>query len=149
MENASDFEQLGIFYLGKEVNPKTQNLTEKLVLYKNKNLTTHAALIGMTGSGKTGLGIDIIEEAVLDNIPVLIIDPKGDMGNLLLNFPNLTPKEFEPWVDPITAETKGLSINDFATKTAATWQKGIKQWHQDKARIKRLKNNAEFEERSI
>jgi len=93
MENSDKlFEKLGIFYLGKEVDPKTQELTDNLVLYKNKNLTTHAALIGMTGSGKTGLGIDIIEEAVLDNIPVIIIDPKGDMGNLLLTFPGMKPR---------------------------------------------------------
>ncbi len=145
MENSDKIiEQLGIFYLGKEVNPKTQELTDNLVLYKNKNLTTHAALIGMTGSGKTGLGIDIIEEAILDNIPVIIIDPKGDMGNLLLTFPSLKPEEFEPWVDPVTAETKGLSVKDFAKKTASLWENGIGQWHQDKSRIKKLKENAEF-----
>jgi hypothetical protein len=145
MENSDKIiEQLGIFYLGKEVNPKTQELTDELVLYKNKNLTTHAALIGMTGSGKTGLGIDIIEEAILDNIPVIIIDPKGDMGNLLLTFPSLKPEEFEPWVDPVSAETKGLSVKDFAKKTASLWENGIGQWHQDKSRIKKLKENAEF-----
>ncbi len=145
MENSNKIiEQLGVFYLGKEVNPKTQELTDNPVLYKNKNLTTHAALIGMTGSGKTGLGIDIIEEAVLDNIPVLIIDPKGDMGNLLLTFPELKPKDFEEWVDPVTAETKGMSVKDFAAKTAALWEKGIGQWNQDKSRIKKLKESAEF-----
>lgn len=145
MENSDKLiEQLGVFYLGKEVNPKTQELTNQPILYKNKNLTTHAALIGMTGSGKTGLGIDIIEEAVLDNIPVLIIDPKGDMGNLLLTFPELKAADFEEWVDPITAETKGMNVKDFAEKTAAMWEKGIGQWNQDKSRIKKLKESAEF-----
>ena len=108
MENiTSTYEKLGLFYLGKEVNTENQELTDDLLLYKSKHLTTHAALIGMTGSGKTGLGIDIIEEAVLDNIPAIIIDPKGDMGNLLLTFPELKPEDFEPWVDAGTAETKG------------------------------------------
>ena len=144
MDTEKTFEQLGIFYLGKEVDPETQKLTEQAVLYKSKNLTTHAALIGMTGSGKTGLGIDLIEEAVLDNIPVIIIDPKGDMGNLLLTFPELKPEDFEKWVDPVTAETKGMTVKDFAQKTAALWEKGIKQWNQDKSRIKKLKESAEF-----
>jgi len=138
------YEKLGIFYLGKEVDPETQELTDELVLYKNKNLTTHAALIGMTGSGKTGLGIDIIEEAILDNIPTIIIDPKGDMGNLLLTFPELKPADFEPWVDPGTADSKGVSIKEFASKMASLWDKGIQSWHQDKSRIKKLKENAEY-----
>ncbi len=144
MDTEKTFEQLGIFYLGKEVDPETQKLSEQAVLYKSKNLTTHAALIGMTGSGKTGLGIDLIEEAVLDNIPVIIIDPKGDMGNLLLTFPELKPEDFEKWVDPVTAETKGMTVKDFAQKTAALWEKGIGQWNQDKSRIKKLKESAEF-----
>lgn len=145
MENLSSiYEKLGLFYLGKEVNPETQKLTDELVLYKNKHLTTHAALIGMTGSGKTGLGIDIIEEAALDNIPAILIDPKGDMGNLLLTFPELKTEDFEPWVDAGAAESKGLSVKEFAEKTATMWDKGIQSWHQDKSRIKALKNNVEY-----
>ncbi len=143
-DSTSLFEKLGIFYLGKEVNAETQELTDELVLYKNKNLTTHAALIGMTGSGKTGLGIGMIEEAILDNIPTIIIDPKGDMGNLLLSFPELKPKDFEPWIDPGTAESKGLSVKELAAKTAALWDTGIQSWHQDKSRIKKLKESAEY-----
>ncbi len=144
MENISSiYEKLGLFYLGKEVNPQTQELTDELVLYKNKNLTTHAALIGMTGSGKTGLGIGLIEEAALDNIPAILIDPKGDMGNLLLTFPELRPKDFEPWVDAGAAESKGLSVSEFAEKTATMWDKGIQSWHQDKSRIKALKEKVE------
>ena len=85
----SIYEKLGLFYLGKEINPKTLvfKTGEDPFLYKSKDFTTHAAIIGMTGSGKTGLGIAIIEEAAIDNIPSIIIDPKGDMGNLLLTFP--------------------------------------------------------------
>ncbi len=138
------YEKLGLFYLGKEVDTESQEMTDNLLLYKSKHFTTHAALIGMTGSGKTGLGIGIIEEAILDNVPAIIIDPKGDMGNLLLSFPDLKPEDFEPWVDPGTAETKELSIKEFAAQTAQTWDKGIQMWHQDKARIKNLKDNAEF-----
>ncbi len=138
------YEKLGLFYLGKEVNQDTQELTDDLLLYKNKNLTTHAALIGMTGSGKTGLGIGIIEEAIMDNIPSIIIDPKGDMGNLLLTFPELKPEDFEPWVDAGAAESKELTVKEFAAKTAAMWDKGIQSWGQDKSRIKALKEKAEY-----
>jgi hypothetical protein len=137
-------EKLDLFYLGKEVNSATKELSEELVLYKSKNLTTHAALIGMTGSGKTGLGIGMLEEAVLDNIPTIIIDPKGDMGNLLLTFPDLKPNDFEPWVDAGIAESKGLDVKAFAEQTASMWDKGIRSWNQDKSRIKRLKENAEY-----
>ena len=92
------YEKLGLFYLGKDVDKETQQATEALTLLKNKNFTTHATIIGMTGSGKTGLGVGIIEEAVIDNIPSLIIDPKGDMGNLLLVDPDFAPSSFEPWI---------------------------------------------------
>jgi len=143
-DKISIYEKLGIFYLGKEVNPENFSLTENLFLYKSKYLTTHAAIIGMTGSGKTGLGIDIIEEATIDKIPSLVIDPKGDMGNLLLTFPNLDPKDFEKWIDPQEAESKGMSIEEYAKKTAQTWEKGIESWHQSKERIKKLKESADF-----
>ena len=92
------YEKLGLFYLGKDVDKKTMEPTEALTLLKNKNFTTHAAIIGMTGSGKTGLGVGIMEEAALDNIPSIIIDPKGDMGNLCLSDPTFSPEIFEPWV---------------------------------------------------
>ena len=91
-----DFEKLGSFYLGKRYDTDTQKLSEDLVLYDSKDLTTHAVIIGMTGSGKTGLGIGMLEEAALDHIPVIAIDPKGDMGNLLLTFPQLTAESFRP-----------------------------------------------------
>jgi len=91
-----DFEKLGSFYLGKRHDAAADTLTDELVLYDSKDLTTHAVIIGMTGSGKTGLGIGVLEEAALDHIPVIAIDPKGDMGNLLLTFPKLAAKDFQP-----------------------------------------------------
>jgi DNA helicase HerA-like ATPase len=98
-----DFEKLGAFYLGKRYDTDTEKLTEDLVLYDSKDLTTHAVIIGMTGSGKTGLGIGMLEEAALDHIPVIAIDPKGDMGNLLLTFPKLKPESFRPWINTRSA----------------------------------------------
>ena len=138
------YEKLGLFYLGRELDIRTQKESDELLLVKNKNLTTHAAIIGMTGSGKTGLGIGIIEEAVLDKIPSLIIDPKGDMGNLLLAFDDFDPKSFEPWVDAHEAEKKGMDVPSFAAKMAQTWKKGIESWGQTPDRVKRYKEGADF-----
>ena len=137
------YEKLGVFYLGKQVDTNGEE-TGLLELIKNKNLTTHAAIIGMTGSGKTGLGIGLLEEAAIDSIPALVIDPKGDMGNLLLTFENLSPEEFAPWVDPAEAAQKGLSVEEYAAKVSKTWQEGIESFYQTKERIKRLKESAEF-----
>ena len=89
------YEKLGLFYLGKEIDSDTLEITDNLLLYKSKYFTTHGVIIGMTGSGKTGLGIGIIEEAAIDGIPSIVIDPKGDMENLLLAFPDLRPEDFE------------------------------------------------------
>ncbi len=126
------FEKMGLFYLGKNSDDDT------LELYKSKHLTTHAAIIGMTGSGKTGLGIGIIEEAAIDNIPSIIIDPKGDMGNLCLDFPNMNSSDFQPYIDPIAAQNKNLSIQELAKITANTWKKGIESFGQDLSRVKKL-----------
>ena len=144
MKLSEVYEKLGIFYLGREKDLKTGEDTEELLLVKNKNLTTHAAIIGMTGSGKTGLGVGIIEEAVLDGIPSIVIDPKGDMGDLLLAFPDFDPKDFEPWVDRAEAERKGMDIPTFAQKTAEMWKKGIESWGQDSDRVRRYKEGADF-----
>jgi len=138
------YEKLGIFYLGKEVDIKTQDLKDELFLMKSKNLTTHAAIIGMTGSGKTGLGIDLIEEAVLDKIPSIIIDPKGDMGDLLLAFDDFDPKKFEKWIDEGEASKKGVTKEELAKQTASFWENGIKSFGQDRDRVKRYKNGADF-----
>src|SRR5574338_1725808 len=94
-----DFEKLGVFYLGRNYDPARKSLGEDLILYPSKDLTTHAVCVGMTGSGKTGLCISLLEEAAIDGIPAICIDPKGDLGNLLLTFPNLAPEDFAPWVN--------------------------------------------------
>ncbi len=143
--NAAEvYEKLGLFYLGREKDITSGEDKETLLLIKNKNLTTHATIIGMTGSGKTGLGVSIIEEAVLDKIPSIVIDPKGDMGNLLLAFDDFDPKKFEPWLDKAQAEAKGMDIPTLAQKTAKMWEEGIKSWNQNRDRVKRYKNGADF-----
>ncbi len=144
MDLSKVYEKLGLFYLGKEIDIKSGESTDNLLLVKNKNLTTHSAIIGMTGSGKTGLGISMIEEAVLDKIPSIIIDPKGDMGNLLLAFDDFDPKKFEPWIDEGEAEKKGMSREEFAQATAQKWEHGILSANQNRERVKRYKNGADF-----
>ena len=140
------YEKLGLFYLGKEIDPKTLAFKagEVPFLYKAKDFTTHAAIIGMTGSGKTGLGIAIIEEATIDKIPSIIIDPKGDMGNLLLAFPHLRAEDFEEWIDPVEVESKGLQASDYAGEVARNWEEGLKSFHQAKERISLYKDSADF-----
>ena len=139
-----DFEQLGAFYLGKRVDEQSAALTDDIVLYDAKDLTTHAVIIGMTGSGKTGLGIGLIEEAAIDHIPVIAIDPKGDLGNLLLTFPELSPSDFRPWVNARQATDQGRSVDDFAKDQAALWKKGLGEWGQDGARIARFRASADL-----
>ncbi len=131
------YEKLGLFYMGRDIDKATQEATDALTLLKNKNFTTHAAIIGMTGSGKTGLGIGLIEEAAIDNIPSILIDPKGDMGNLLLTDPTFNPKNFEPWVAD-EAHNKNEDVATYAQKIASMWQKGIKSDFQDEARVAKL-----------
>ncbi|MEE9310658.1 MAG: DUF87 domain-containing protein [Cocleimonas sp.] len=131
------YEKLGLFYLGKDVDKTTLEATEALTLLKNKNFTTHATIIGMTGSGKTGLGVGIIEEAAIDNIPSLIIDPKGDMGNLCLADSTFSPKSFEPWVAD-EARAKDKDVASYAEKIASMWKNGIESHHQDSARVEKF-----------
>ena len=134
-----DYEKLGLFYLGKTYDMKTRQATPNLVVYESKHLTTHAVCVGMTGSGKTGLGIALLEEAAIDGIPVIAIDPKGDLGNLLLTFPKLRAEDFQPWVDPDEAERRGLTSEQFASETAEQWRKGLDSWDQTPERIERLR----------
>jgi len=135
-----DFEKLGVFYLGKEYDLTNNELKENLILYDAKDLTTHAMIVGMTGSGKTGLAINLLEEAAIDGIPSILIDPKGDLGNLLLQFPELRPEDFRPWIDEAEAVRKGMDPDTFATKTAENWKSGLAQWGQEPERIQRLKD---------
>ncbi len=138
-----DFEKLGSFYLGKHYDPAANQPTNELLLYDAKDLTTHAVCVGMTGSGKTGLCISLLEEAAIDGIPAIIVDPKGDLGNLLLTFPDLKPSDFEPWLEASDAARKGLTIQQLAEKTAESWRKGLADWHQPIDRIARLKQAAD------
>jgi len=141
---ATDYEKLGVFYLGKEYDLAAGKRQQDLVLYDSKDLVTHAVCVGMTGSGKTGLGIGLIEEAAIDGVPVLAIDPKGDLANLLLTFPDLTPADFAPWVDPADAGRHNLTPDAFAAQQAELWKKGLADWDEDGARIARLRAAADF-----
>ncbi|MBT8144510.1 MAG: DUF87 domain-containing protein, partial [Gammaproteobacteria bacterium] len=139
-----DYEKLGAFYLGKRYDIDKKEKTEDVVLYDAKDLTTHAMIIGMTGSGKTGLGIGLLEEAAMDNIPVIAIDPKGDMGNILLSFPKLRGEDFQPWVNARSASDKGLTVEQFAAQQADLWRDGLADWGQKPARIKKFRDTTDL-----
>jgi hypothetical protein len=140
----TDFEKLGVFYLGRAYDLAAKKPGEGLLLYDAKDLVTHAVCVGMTGSGKTGLCLALLEEAALDGIPALVIDPKGDLGNLLLTFPELRPDDFRPWINEDDARRKGMSPDAFAQQQAETWTKGLAGWGEDGARIRRLREAADF-----
>jgi len=139
-----DYEKLGVFYLGREYDLAKKSPKEGLILYDSKDLVTHGVCVGMTGSGKTGLCIAILEEAAIDGIPAIIIDPKGDLPNLLLTFPQLRPEDFAPWINEDDARRKGLSPQDYAAKQAETWKNGLASWGESGERISRLKQAADF-----
>ena len=139
-----DYEKLGSFYLGRTVDPSSGATSEAPLLYDSKDLTTHAVCVGMTGSGKTGLCVSLLEEAALDGIPAIVIDPKGDLGNLMLTFPQLKAESFQPWIDPGEAARKGYSADEYAKKMATTWKEGLASWGQTAARIRNLKAAADF-----
>ncbi len=144
MENTYPYEKLGMLYLGRELDIGSGTPAQQPLLYKNKDMTTHGVIIGMTGSGKTGLGIALIEEAIMDNIPSIIIDPKGDMGNLLLTFPHCAPEDFMPWIDPAEAAKKEMTVEQYAVKTAETWKNGLQSWDQGLDRIAALRSKTEM-----
>jgi hypothetical protein len=139
-----DFEKLGLFYLGREYDLGRKARLEPLVLYDSKDLVTHAVCIGMTGSGKTGLCLSLLEEALIDGIPAIAIDPKGDLGNLLLTFPDLRPEDFAPWVNEGDAQRKGLTLEAYAAQQAELWKTGLAEWGQSGERIRRLRDAADF-----
>jgi DNA helicase HerA-like ATPase len=131
-----DFEKLGAFYLGRPYDLKNKQAKDGLILYDSKDLVTHAVCVGMTGSGKTGLCMTLLEEAAIDGVPAIIIDPKGDLANLLLTFPDLKAEDFLPWINEEDAAKKDLSKEQFAGQQAEFWKKGLAGWGQDGARIK-------------
>ena len=132
-----DFEKLGAFYLGKRFDSEVDKLTDELILYDSKDLNTHAVIIGMTGSGKTGLGVGLIEEAALDHVPVIAIDPS-------LAFPGLSPADFSPWVDPRAAADAGQTVDEYARSTATLWREGLAEWGQTPDRIAKLRAAADM-----
>ena len=142
--STNDFEKLGVFYLGRRYDADAKSPTSELVLYDSKDLVTHALCVGMTGSGKTGLGVAVIEEAAIDAVPVIVIDPKGDLTNLVLTFPELSAGDFQPWVNEDDARRAGKDVQTFASEQAERWKKGLADWGEDGARIQRLKDSAEF-----
>jgi hypothetical protein len=137
-------ERLASFYVGQEYDLAKRQALDKMVHYDARDLTTHAVCLGMTGSGKTGLGVILLEEAAMDGIPSLVVDPKGDMTNLLLTFPELRPEDFRPWVNPDDARRKGLNEDSFAAKVASQWREGLASSGQDPDRIRRLRQAADF-----
>jgi len=137
-------EKLGEFYLGRKYNYTDKTDTAEEIAYDSRNLTTHAVCLGMTGSGKTGLCIGLLEEAALDNVPAIIIDPKGDITNLLLTFPNLLPADFKPWVNVDDANSKKMSIDEYSTRIAEKWRNGLADWGQAPDRIALLKESVDF-----
>ncbi|HSV89516.1 MAG TPA: DUF87 domain-containing protein, partial [Nitrospiraceae bacterium] len=141
--SAEDFEKLGVFYLGRPYDLTAKQAKPGWLLYDSKDLVTHAVCVGMTGSGKTGLCIGLLEEAAIDGIPALIIDPKGDLANLMLTFPQLRGEDFAPWINEDDARKKGLSPADYATQQSEMWKKGLGDWGQSNERIQKLRDAAD------
>jgi hypothetical protein len=138
------YEKLGAFYLGRGYDLTTKQLQDDLVMYDSKDLVTHGAVLGMTGSGKTGLCLALLEEAAMDGIPLIAIDPKGDLGNALLTFPNLSAAEFKPWVNADDARRQGISVDDFAEQQSGLWKKGLADWGQSPDRIRKLRETVDM-----
>lgn len=139
----NDYEKLGQFYLGKEYDLESSRVGDDMLLYDSKDLVTHGVVLGMTGSGKTGLCMALLEEAAMDHIPAIVIDPKGDIANLMLSFPELDAASFKPWVNADDAAKKGLSVDEHSEKTAAMWKKGLADWGQDPSRITRFREQVD------
>jgi len=132
------------FFLGKAYDLDQGSMQEELIHYDPDDLTTHAVITGMTGSGKTGLGIIMLEEAALQGIPAIIVDPKGDLTNLLLHFPDLLPQDFKPWVDKDAARRDGVTVEQAAEKAASLWKNGLASYGIEKPRLEALKNSVDY-----
>ena len=132
------------FFLGSLIDPATGQPTENQLLYDPADLTTHAVVVGMTGSGKTGLCVGLMEEAALNGIPSLMIDPKGDITNTLLHFPNLAPEDFQPWINADQARREGKSVEQVAAETATLWKESLAKIGIGSERLTALQNSVEF-----
>ncbi len=143
MDLESVYEVPSKFYLGKEYDLAGRKILDDLMMYDSKDLVTHALCVGMTGSGKTGLCLSLLEEAAIDGIPVICVDPKGDLGNLLLTFPELKGSDFEPWVDKTEAAQKDKTPAELAEWYANLWRKGLADWHQKPERIKKFRDSTD------
>lgn len=138
------FEKLGAFYLGRGFDIAADGTTDEPLMYDSKDLTTHAVCVGMTGSGKTGLCVSLLEEAAIDGVPAIVIDPKGDIGNLLLTFPELRPEDFRPWIDERDAARKEMTPDEYAASRAELWRNGLADWGQDGERIRRFRESVDL-----
>jgi hypothetical protein len=134
----------GKFFIGREYDIETDSIGGTPTLYDPDDLTTHGVVVGMTGSGKTGLCVDILEEAALNGIPAIIIDPKGDISNLLLHFPELSGEDFKPWVDVDIARREGVSVEEYAQKTAEGWKAGLEKWGISSDRILQVREAVDY-----
>ncbi len=139
----ADYEKLGLFYLGRDYDAATKQTGGNLLLYDSRDLVTHGVVLGMTGSGKTGLCLTMLEEAAMDNIPAIVVDPKGDIANLALTFPELDGASFRPWINEDDAQRKGVSPDEFAASTAGKWKAGLAEWGQDGERIRALREKTD------
>jgi len=142
--NTENFEKMGSFYLGRPYDLKSKKLDDGLTLYDSKDLVTHGVVLGMTGSGKTGLCLSILEEAAMDNIPAIIIDPKGDIANLMLTFPEFKGSDFRPWINEDDAIKKGITPDEFAQNTADMWKNGLNEWGQSPDRVRQFRNKVDI-----
>jgi Helicase HerA, central domain len=140
----SDYEKLGQFYLGRGYDPDSKVVQDDLILYDSKDMVTHGVVLGMTGSGKTGLCLAMLEEAAMDRIPAIIIDPKGDISNLLLTFPTLDAATFRPWINEDDAAKKGITPEEHAAQTAELWKNGLADWGQSPERIATLREKVDI-----
>lgn len=139
-----DYELPASFYLGKKFELNGRQLLDEKVLYDAKDLTTHMMCVGMTGSGKTGLCLALLEEAAIDGVPAICIDPKGDLGNLLLTFPELRATDFDPWIELGEAARKGADPGTYSQQIADTWRKGLKSWDQEPSRIQKFRDSVDL-----
>src|SRR4051794_28209488 len=131
-------------YLGEGIDAAAHARTGTRAALPTADFTTHGVIVGMTGSGKTGLGVVLVEEVLRSGVPCLLVDPKGDLTNLLLTFPNLAPADFRPWVNESDAQKAGQSLDEFAAAQAKTWTDGLAGWGLGGADIGALRTGASF-----